>query len=98
MYSLILLDEARIEWLDSSLYYELQKKGLGEKFTNVVEKTLEQILVNPKHFQKKNSNYREAYLKPFPFVILFRVDKQKDCIVVTGIFHTKRNPLKKTRE
>lgn len=95
MYSIILLEEAKKEWIESAVYYEIEKKGLGEKFSALIEVTLQQIAKNPKLFQKKKSHYREALLKPFPFVILFRIDKSIDAVVITGIFHTKRNPKNK---
>ncbi|MCC6372869.1 MAG: type II toxin-antitoxin system RelE/ParE family toxin [Bacteroidia bacterium] len=95
MYSVILLEEARNEWLDSAFYYEVQQKGLGERFSTIVKITLDKISENPKIFQKKKNDYRQAVLKPFPFVVLFIRDKHSDTIVVTGIFHTKRQPNKK---
>ncbi len=49
MYSLILLDEAKQEWLDSALYYEFKQKGLGERFSKTVETHLELISKAPKH-------------------------------------------------
>lgn len=92
---LVILAEAKREWLDAMEYYEIQKRGLGEKFSIQVEKKLAEILENPKHFEKKKHHYREANLKPFPFLIIFRIDKENSAVVIVGIFHAKRNPRKK---
>jgi hypothetical protein len=43
MYTLILLEEAKQEWLDASIYYELKQKGLGLRFTKAVEEHIDII-------------------------------------------------------
>jgi hypothetical protein len=43
MYTLILLEEAKQEWLDASIYYELKQKGLGIRFTKAVEEHIDII-------------------------------------------------------
>jgi hypothetical protein len=99
MYLLTLLEEAMREWANASIYYELQKKGLGEKFSNAVIKQLKLVQESPKIYQKTKKEYREAAVPPFPFLIVFRIDKTKNVIVVVSIFHAKRKPKQKyTRE
>jgi hypothetical protein len=99
MFLLILLEDAKKEWLDASVYYELQKKGLGEKFSSALQEYLKLIQESPKHYQKTKKEYREILVSPFPFVIVFRIDKPENAIVVVSIFHTKRKPkLKYNRE
>jgi len=96
MYTLIVLEEALIEWQEASIYYELQKVGLGETFSTTIEKNLEIIRFSPKHFQKTKKEYREAFAKPFPFTIVFRLEQTN--IFVISIIHTKRKTKKRYKK
>ncbi len=96
MYTLILLEEAKKEWLDASIYYELKQKGLGLRFTKAVEEHIDIITQTPKHYKKFKKDYREMLIKHFPFLIIYRIDETKKKIVIVSIFHAKRNPKGKT--
>jgi plasmid stabilization system protein ParE len=98
MYSLILLEDAKQEWLDSAFYYELKQKGLGERFSKAVEEHLESIVKTPKHYKKTKKEYREAVIKHFPFLVVFRIDEPENQIVVISIFHSKRHPKLKIKK
>lgn len=71
MFLLVLLEYARQEWLNASIYYELQKKGLGERFSATLQEYLKLIQNSPKHYRKTKKEYGEAPVSPFPFVIVF---------------------------
>jgi plasmid stabilization system protein ParE len=98
MYSLVLLDEAKQEWLDSAFYYEFKQKGLGERFSKAVEDHLVLISKAPKHYKKTRKEYREAVIKHFPFLIIFRIEEAKNQIVVISVFHSKRHPKRKLKK
>jgi len=93
VFSFSLSQEAKEEYEDSYLWYEEQLEGLGSRFANSVRKKLEVIVSNPDVYSKKKGRFHEASLdKPFPFVIVYIVNKKQKQIVVTSIFHTSRNP------
>ena len=91
-YELILQEEASLEILEAYIYYEDAQKGLGEKFMKHLDKYLRRIQNNPKHFQVKK-NYREAFIKKFPYVIVFDIIDSK--IIVLSVFNTNQNTTKK---
>lgn len=95
MRGLIFLNRAQAELDDSAVWYEEQSYGLGNRFIDVVEQKLELILSNPESFPKRNSSYREAVIRTFPYSIIFKYNKKEDPIVVYSIFHNKRNPKSK---
>lgn len=74
-------------------YYESKSLGLGERFLLTVEEYFEIIKNNPKQFQVKREEIREAYLQKFPFIIVYQIIK--DTIIVYSVFHTSRNPSTK---
>jgi len=71
MYALILLEEAIKEWREASHYYELQRKGLGNRFSVVLEERLILIQHSPKLFQKIKKEFRKATISPFPLELYF---------------------------
>ncbi|HBR11803.1 MAG TPA: plasmid stabilization system [Chryseobacterium sp.] len=92
MYTLEIKEEANLEIIDAYSYYENQQSGLGETFFEQLGLYFKRITENPKHFEIKN-NYREAYIKKFPYLIIYRIEE--DNVVVYSVFSTAQNPKKK---
>ncbi|GEN75885.1 type II toxin-antitoxin system RelE/ParE family toxin [Chryseobacterium hagamense] len=90
IYKLIVQEEAGLEILENYINYESIQTGLGEKFLLQVEKYFLQIKDNPRHFQIKKNKYREAYLRKFPYIIIF--DMVDDRVIVLSVFNTRQNP------
>ncbi|WP_257984540.1 hypothetical protein [Psychroflexus sp. MES1-P1E] len=49
--------------------------------------------MNPKHFPQKRKPYREAFIKCFPFLLIYEITKGK--VIVYSVFNTWQNPEKK---
>jgi ParE toxin of type II toxin-antitoxin system, parDE len=93
IYELVIKEEANLEIIESYLYYELKYLGLGDRFENQLEEYFDRITKFPFHFEMKRKPYREAFIKKFPFVIIYEVIE--NVIVVYSVFNTNRNPLQK---
>lgn len=98
MNTVILTKEADKEYSESAIWYEEQSIGLGDRFIITIQKKLELIQHNPERYPKRKEGLREAVVKVFPFVIIYSFNKKESLIVVSSIFHTKRNPTKKYRK
>ena len=88
---------AHEEYIESYEWYELRQKGLGDRFMNAVEKRLHQISEHPEYYSKRHSNFREAKVPNFPYMIVFEFLKRKKQIHIAAIYHSKRNPKRKYR-
>ncbi|MBL4585671.1 MAG: type II toxin-antitoxin system RelE/ParE family toxin [Flavobacteriales bacterium] len=86
--------EADQEIPEAALWYEEQQQGLGSEFLNDVELILNFLEDRPEIFQKKHGEIREAPLKKFPFIVLYRIE-QPETITVFAFFHTSKDPKKK---
>jgi len=91
-YSTILSGRAEKEILASFDWYEEQQKGLGGRFAEKVLQRIHNIEMNPELFSIKYKSYREANIAPFPFVIIYRINKRKNIIRIVSVFHTAQNP------
>lgn len=92
IYELIIQEEASLEILEAYIYYENAQKGLGEKFMKQLNKYFLRIQSHPKHFEIKKY-YREAFIKKFPYLIVFDIIDNK--IIILSVFNTHQNPTKK---
>lgn len=92
-YELEIKEEADFEISEAYLYYENKQKGLGEKFLKQLNKYLEKVCINPKHFQTRKKDYREVYIRKFPYIVIYEIEDMK--VVVFSVFNTYQNPEKK---
>lgn len=93
MHKLSIKKEAQIEIDEAIFYYEEKQFGLGSLFSEHVDLYLEEIQKNPNHYQVKQKNYREAFIRKFPYVIIFEIIDLE--VIVFSIFHTSQNSAKK---
>lgn len=93
IYLLDVKDEANIEIIEAYLYYEEKRRRLGEEFLEHLDTYFDRITANPKHFPQKRKPYREAFLKRFPFLVIYEIAKDK--VIVYSVFNTWQNPERK---
>ena len=84
-YLLEIKDGANWEIIEAYLYYQEKRTGWGEEFLEHLDSYFERIVSNPKHFPQKRKPYREAFIKRFPFLIVY------------SVFNTWQNPEKKKK-
>ena len=80
-------------------WYEAQQKGLGERFLQEVRKQLRQISTNPEiHGTKNKKGFREAIVRHFPFLIVYKIYPKTGRVFIASVHHTSQNPRKKYRK
>ena len=82
--------EARQDILDSYLWYEKQRLGLGDEFILCIDEARERISRYPESSPKVYIYYRKCFVRRFPYVLYYRI--VEDRIIVIGVLHVKRNP------
>ena len=97
-YKIELSEEAVREYTEAYIWYEEHQQGLGERFTENVEDSLQTIAIHPEYYSIRKYNYREARIKTFPYTIVYEIIKKEKLIHVAAIYHGKRNPIKKYRK
>lgn len=94
-YKIIILEEAVSEITESCAYYNKNSPGLGLAFEEEVFQLFGKIKDNPFLFPVKFAHIHEAVVTRFPFVVTYEVLGKQ--IIVSAVFHTKRNPDKKIK-
>lgn len=83
------------ELIEAKGWYENRLEGLGNRFINNLYKKIHEIENHPERYTSKINNFREAGIKSFPYLIIYRINKKEKKIVIVSIFHTSRNPSEK---
>ena len=86
VYKLEVTEEAKKKVFQDFFWYEQKSEGLGTRFIVEFDAMLDYIKYYPHHFQIKYKNYREAVLKIFPHMIVYRIIDNK--VVVYTVFTT----------
>lgn len=94
-YTLEVKYEANLEITNAYLYYEEKREGLGEEFLAHLEMYFDRIIANPEHFPQKRKPYREAFIKRFPFLVVYEMTATK--VIVYSVFNTWQNPERKVK-
>ena len=76
---------------EAALWYDKQRKGLGEDFLLAVEAELNSIARNPNQYAIMRGQYRRAVVQRFPFGIFYAIENER--IIVFSVWHYKRKPF-----
>jgi transcription antitermination factor NusA-like protein len=92
-YGIEIKETAREDAVEAFLYYEGRQPGVGNRFLDKMELLLSDIEKHPKHYQEKYKQFRQALIKPFPYLIVFEIDAK--IIVVHKVINAARHPRKR---
>lgn len=82
--------EARLEFLESIVYYESQQTGLGRRFLEAVVEAVRRIQAHPSMYRLVGQAWRQCRIPRFPFGMIYRVKNRR--IEVIPVMHLHRRP------
>ena len=88
--TLITLEEAEQEFVQSVEYYESREGGLGLRFRDEVAATVDWILEHPDVPRLRRKGYRRVNLRAFPHYVAYIT--RGDTIWIVAIAHGHRRP------
>ena len=87
--------KAESELYESVVWYEEVLSGLGREFLKEVEKILDHLNLHPFIYSKRKKNYREAVLRKFPYILVYKINPRSNEVHILHVFHTSQHPKKK---
>jgi len=79
-------------------WYEDKQAGLGDEFALELEKKIKAITDNPEVYGFRDRNdFREALVKRFPYIIVYKIYKSNKEIFISSIHHASKHPRNKIR-
>ena len=85
IYRLAFTDDAKAEILVAKRWYESKQDGLSQRFEEAVVHTIGRILERPHLYPVCDFDARQAVVKDFPYVILYRISG--DEVWILNVFH-----------
>lgn len=89
--SVIIRPAAQAELADAAAWYERQRAGLGDSFTEAVQEVIDEIAANPLRYADVFNDVREAQISAFPSYCVY-YQSRGNRVVVISVFHTSRDP------
>lgn len=86
------------EFKNGIRWYLAYSEKACDRFIEEVKKRIESICEQPSRYRNTYKFFRETSLKKFPYTIVYFVDEEKQSIIITSVFHHRRNPKKKFRK
>jgi len=82
---------AEKEFLEAVAYYEKRTPGLGRRFRNAVEQTIDALKQFPESGRPGRKEVRVRIVKKrFPYNIVYSV--RSDSVYIVSVMHQKRRP------
>lgn len=87
---LVFRPQAEAELIEAHDWYESQRAGLGQAFTDTVDQAVASIIASPLAHPRIHGETRRLVVRRFPFAIFFRV--LTDELVVLAVMHGRKQP------
>jgi plasmid stabilization system protein ParE len=81
---------ARADLDDALTWYETHAPEIGPLFREALRMAVARITENPKQFPPSSHQTRRAFLRRFPYIVIFR--EARGAAYVVAVFHTSRDP------
>ena len=86
---------ALIEYKEAINWYNNGSERAAENFVLEVTKKIDMICKHPLRCRNEYKNFRETVLKKYPYSIVYFIDDDTKTIIITSVYHQKRNPKMK---
>ena len=83
--------EDGVEW------YLKRSEVAAQGFIDAVRERINDLCSDPYRYRNPYSHFREVSLKKYPYYIVYHIDENRKTIIVSSIYHGKRNPERKYR-
>ncbi len=98
MYKITFRKRAAKEYLESIMWYQERSLSAAENFVKSINEAFSKLEINPYSFRNSYKQFYELKLSNYPFAIVYFIDSKEKIVVVTSLFHYKRNPKRKFRK
>jgi plasmid stabilization system protein ParE len=86
-------DELEEEIKEIYKWYSVRSVHASESFIKSLDALFEFLSTNPYSFSKQKKDYRVAYVKKYPFALVYEISN--NIILILRIIHTSQHPRKR---
>lgn len=88
LFKIVISEEAKLDIKEAKAFYSEINSKLGKRFNNSIIETVDNLAVNPLHFQERYRGIRISFTPVFPFGVHYILEN--NIITILRVFHTKR--------
>ena len=88
-YKIIIIDDAKIDYKKSFLWYKNINPILSKRFYNSFKESLTVIKKNPLLFQVRYDDVRIKLISDFPYLIHYKI--LNNVVIIEAIYHSSRD-------
>lgn len=93
-FKIVTTSEANRDIINSFEYYrDVAGKRVADSFFRDFKFTVSKLR-KVTYYQKIHNDFHRLPLKVFPFIIIYKIEKDKEIIKIFRVFHTSQNPEK----
>ena len=89
---------ALAEYKEAVAWYQERSEMAAANFVEAVSLKIKEICKDPLRYRNTYKVFRETSLKKFPFSIVYFPDQKKKTVIISSIFHHRRNPRRKYKK
>jgi plasmid stabilization system protein ParE len=86
------------EYEQAVAWYRERSKQAAENFEAAMEERMAVLRTQPARYRKTYKQFHETALKKYPFSIIYLISEKEKKVIISSIFHHKRNPKRKYRK
>lgn len=86
------------EYKETLRWYDERSKTAAENFVKEIKEKIKSICIDPLRYRNVYKYFRETSLKKYPFYIIYFIDESKKIVVISSVYHHKRNPKRKYKK
>ena len=80
------------EYEEAFKWYEEKSVVAADTLIIAVQDAIFAVCTNPDRYRNTYKNLREITLKKYPYNLIYYIDKSRRLIIITSLYHHKRNP------
>ena len=88
-YKIVIVDDAKIDYKKSFLWYKNINSILAKRFYNSFKESLMVIKENPLLFQVRYDDVRIKLISDFPYLIHYKI--LNNVVIIEAIYHSSRD-------
>ena len=91
-YTISYQERAIVEYETAMEWYRLRSEQAAVNFEIAIKEKIDPLRATSGTFKRSYKQFHEVSLKRYPFSIVYLIDEKRKTVIISSIFHHKRNP------
>jgi plasmid stabilization system protein ParE len=97
-YQYLLHEMAQVDYEAALQWYLERSEKAALNFISALDNTLQKICDHPTRWRNEYKHFYELGVKKYPYTVIYSIEADRQLIIVSSIYHHKRNPKKRYRK